>query len=186
MATQIVTADSLSVLFHESAFMEKIPEPFRGQPHVKLIVPFREYLNYITNHTPRVEVSLHMDLESIREKIDSSASEAIKCFLFDMAFAIGKEVLISQSFGLGATVILPYNEDHDDMDLSYFAELADLAYADKFSQYLSWFQMLRFPIPKPKDKWISHNQTLLKVGQVLYAYATSPYVVTVPELAYDL
>lgn len=108
-----LSSDILATVLILDKRLEPQPEPFRGQPSVHFVVSFEEYIKFV-----RTELGLGYDwlytptstlLKYVRE-LDQHNSELARkslftAFLRDMAFAVMKEVCISESLGKRATKI---------------------------------------------------------------------------------
>lgn len=144
-----LSSDVLATVLILDKILEPTPEPFRGQPDVHFVIDFNEYIKFIrtelgTEHdwlyTPTA-VLLHHIRELDQRNSESARKYLFKAFLQDMAFAVMKEVYISDALGKRATVIT-HTTSLSQMKLGpndyrmYFANVK--GYSDgRLSEYLS-------------------------------------------------
>lgn len=112
MEVKQVDADSLASILYTNRQIERLPEPFRGQPHVTLLVDFEDYIRFVTSALGRVgylytSASELTTLTSMyrREQSETTRMKLWSAFLKDMAMALLKEVWWAERLGKGATTI---------------------------------------------------------------------------------
>ena len=87
MQEKVLTADELAsvLILDKDHTLEPVPEPFRGQPTLRIVVPFNAYKEFLS--------MLPKEFNMLSMKIDmSSESKLLKSFYTDMAFAVCKEL----------------------------------------------------------------------------------------------
>ena len=85
-----VEADCLAALMVMDRELEPVPEPFRMQPDVELIVNFEEYLKFAQS-LPSDSTLLYFPTERLRQSVAARNEEAlVKSFYIDMAMAVCK------------------------------------------------------------------------------------------------
>ena len=100
-----VEADCLAALMVMDRELEPVPEPFRMQPDVELIVNFEEYLKFAQS-LPSDSTLLYFPTERLRQSVAARNEEAlVKSFYIDMAMAVCKELFFAEYNGKSATVI---------------------------------------------------------------------------------
>lgn len=133
-------ADRLAALVVMDRNLELIPEPFRMQPDVEVIVDFGEYLKFVQS-LPTGHPFLYFKVEEIQQAIEVHNELALlKSFYTDMALAVCKELSFAENNGTGATVIR-----HNFYDVK---EQKNIKFTDETGNVLRLISEERgFPIP---------------------------------------
>lgn len=102
---QDVEADCLAALMVLDRNLEPVPEPFRMQPDVELVVNFEEYLKFVQS-LPGDCTFLYFPTDKLQKSIETRAEQSLlKAFYIDMALAVCKELFFAEYGGKGATII---------------------------------------------------------------------------------
>lgn len=100
-----VEADSLAALMVLDRDLEPVPEPFRMQPDVEVVVNFEEYLKFVQS-LPSDATFLYFPTDKLHKSIEARNEQSlIKSFYIDVALAVCKELFFAEYYGRGATVI---------------------------------------------------------------------------------
>lgn len=100
-----IEADSLAALMVLNRELEPIPEPFRMQPDVEVVVNFEEYLKFVQSLPSNAQL-LYFPIDKLHQSIESHNEQSlIKSFYIDVALAVCKELFFAEYYGKGATVI---------------------------------------------------------------------------------
>lgn len=98
--------DNLAPILLLDKEMEEIPEPFRMQNNVLLIVSFNEYLAFIKNYLDKVDY-LSTPTSMLKRYVDrNDIPELTKAFFRDMAYAVAKELHYAEAVKKEATFII--------------------------------------------------------------------------------
>lgn len=102
---QDVEADRLAALMVLDINLEPMPEPFRMQPGVHLVVNFEEYIKFVQG-LPTGRSLLYFPVDKLQKLIEAHAEQSmLKAFYIDMSLAVCKELFFAEYNGRGATVI---------------------------------------------------------------------------------
>lgn len=114
-----VAADSLAALVVLDRDLEPVPEPFRMQPDVEVIVNFDEYLKFVQS-LPMDSAFLYFPMDKLHQSIEARNEQSlIKSFYIDVALAVCKELFFAEYYGKGATVIRhEFYDCHDTKGIS--------------------------------------------------------------------
>lgn len=100
-----VTSDSLAALMLMNKALEPYPEPFRLQPSITFVIPFKEYVTWVMS-LPRGSHLLYAETAKIQGAIESANMAALlRYFYADMAMALGKELHFAELYGKRASNI---------------------------------------------------------------------------------
>jgi hypothetical protein len=104
MKEVFVTADTMATLLLTDPGMEKIPEPIRMQPTVRLVIDFSEYLDFCRAYLHRKDY-LATPTAVIKRFLETAdEGELVKCFYRDMAVAVCKELHFARLYRKQATL----------------------------------------------------------------------------------
>lgn len=95
------TADCLASLLVLEAGLERIPEPFRMQPRIRIEIGFQEYVDFIYM-LPEESSLLYSTTSKLR---GAKPMELLKSFYTDVALGVGKELYFAERAKKPATVI---------------------------------------------------------------------------------
>lgn len=112
MVQQFVKASQLSCLMNGNVGAERYPEPFRMQADVAFYVTYSEYISYISLLTESDGISLMTPIEELVYKAMTNQPDLYKHFLWDLSFAMVKEISFAEQYRRPATLILPESENN--------------------------------------------------------------------------
>lgn len=94
---------------------KNISFPWRGQKDVVISVPYKEWLCFVKEHqhlmTNRIPLNYSKMLASDDEEIK------VRYFFYEMSWALYSELANSSNTGKDATLILPYFDDGESVDI---------------------------------------------------------------------
>lgn len=100
-----VEADRLAALMVLDRNLEPVPEPFRMQPEVELVINFDEYLKFIESLSSNCQL-LYFTADALHKAINTRNDQSLlRAFYVDMALAVSKELFFAEYTGKGSTVI---------------------------------------------------------------------------------
>lgn len=100
-----VEADCLAALMVLDRNLEPVPEPFRMQSDVEIVINFEEYLKFIQSLPPD-RTFLYFPTDRLCKSIVAQNEKSlVKSFYIDMALSVCKELFFAECAGMGATVI---------------------------------------------------------------------------------
>ena len=100
-----VEADCLAALMVLDKSLEPVPEPFRMQPDVLLLVSFDEYKRFIESLRPDDNVLYYETYKLQRAVCNDNERGLLKAFYVDMALSVGKELSFASMLDRDATNI---------------------------------------------------------------------------------
>ena len=120
---KVVFNDNLAPLLLLDKDMEPVPEPFRMQGNVLLLVPFSEYISFIDFYLDKVNY-LSTPTHLLKQYVnDKNLDKLYQSFLMDMAFAVAKELHYAEAHQKDATFIVHTIENADMKKLPKKAKL---------------------------------------------------------------
>lgn len=102
---QDVEADCLAALMVLDRKLEPVPEPFRMQPGVMLVINFEEYLKFVASLPAGCDL-LYFHTADLQKSVETRSDVSVlKSFYIDVALAVCKELFFAEYHGKGATSI---------------------------------------------------------------------------------
>lgn len=175
MVEVYVEPSSLSSILVLDKELEPKPDMFRLQPNVVFKISFVNYLTYIRNlkitdnilmtkmETLKELISLYDRGEKPRNGIDIQAA-----FIYNIAFAVGKELHFAQKYGRGASNIFHTLSSGDILTKADVEEYYGMVDNDDIIYYLQTLKSRGFPIERPIPENILFNW---KYAVICYSFA---------------
>lgn len=168
---KLVGFDSLAPILLLDKKMEEIPEPFRMQDNVLLIVQFSEYLKFIDQYLGKVDYLSTPTYALKQYQLTNAQDKLYAAFLADVAYGIAKELHYAEKYNRPATIIAHSVHDANVKTVAEVEEMYEgvkIYTEEKLYQYMA---AKDFELPRFFNK---ENMMLWHYANVLLFFSMAP------------